>query len=310
MLEAHAECREETVRYAPLTFEKGAVVVSREAFTVLMLIAKAKYSAPVFEKLVVGLKVDRAARFVIREDHWIRPTEIENRLSGYAVSVRSADRDYIPEIIALKRHTGRGRVHVEEAKLRKRKLRHVAPLFRSLLLRHYTHVGVVIVLKRVIRNSVKGQRIRASESCGNVAHRRANFRRRVYLIAEVPVDRCVVEVAIGFASSSIKTRELGIVIESMKHPSQRDILAKRAKIAAVNGVVHFWNLGGAAGGSHIDHAGQRIAAIEHAICAAQNFQIGNPCVRLLSKIERSTNIIYRNSIYQNLVKVRGPSANK
>src|SRR6202050_3107983 len=99
------------MRYAPLTFEKGAVVVSREAFAVLMLIAKAKYSGPVFKKLVVGLKVDRAARFVIREDHWIRPAEIENRLSGYAVSVRSTDRDYIPQIIALKRNTGGGRVH-------------------------------------------------------------------------------------------------------------------------------------------------------------------------------------------------------
>ena len=101
-------------RDASVPLQEGAVVVPRNAIAVFMLIAKSKDPGPVFEELVVGLRVDGTASFVVGKLLGIgrRRSEIENRLTRDAEAIRPLDSDILSQIVwskakRIKRLTGR-----------------------------------------------------------------------------------------------------------------------------------------------------------------------------------------------------------
>ena len=65
-----------------------------------------------------------------------------------------------------------------------------------------------------------------------------------------------------------------------------------------------------AGGSDVDDAAQRVAAIEHAVCAAQHFDIADTVVGELREIESTADGVYGYAVDQDFVEVRFSAANE
>src|ERR1700678_1587218 len=152
-----------------VAFEECTVIISREAFTVFVLVTESGDRRPIAPNAVVGLRVQRATGFVIRIDHRISSAKIENCLSGHAETVSAFDCDGIAQEIdadkrsAIKRLARGRRIIEERAELRKCKLNRVMPPVGCLLLQGGADVKILIALCGIVRNSVERDRVGRSQ---------------------------------------------------------------------------------------------------------------------------------------------------
>ena len=128
MLQANAECCKEFVRDAAVPLQERTVIVAGKATAVLVLVAKSENSGPVFEELIIGLRIDGAACLVVGKFLRIgwRRSEIENRLTGNSVAVCPSDRDGVSQIIYSESRiewlTGRRGILIEGVELGERRI--------------------------------------------------------------------------------------------------------------------------------------------------------------------------------------------
>src|SRR5579859_8112543 len=108
--------------------------------------------------------------------------------------------------------------------------------------------------------------------------------------AKVSGIRAVVEVRIAGSIAAIVTSKLRKVIELAKNAAQGCVIVKAVEVPRVERVAELWSESCAAQGSQIYNASQRVGAVKHAIGAAKDFNLVNPCGKDSTKINGAVNL--------------------
>src|SRR5579859_893811 len=128
--------------------------------------------------------------------------------------------------------------------------------------------------------------------------------------AKVSGIRAVVEVRVAGSIAAIVTSELRKVIELAKNAAQGCVIVKAIEVSCVECIAELWSESCAARGSQVHHASQRVGAVKHAIGAAKDFNLVNPCGKDSTKINCAANLIERNAIEKDFVELALASADK
>src|SRR5579883_206613 len=127
-----------------------------------MLVAKSQSGGPVTIELVIGLAVERTARFVVGENLRVNSRVIEDSLAGNLISVRALDGDVLAEEISETEGVGpaaRARVFVSGVGLRESETQQIVPARCGLILHGRAEIGVLIFLRRIVGDSVEIDRV-------------------------------------------------------------------------------------------------------------------------------------------------------
>ncbi len=177
------------------------------------------------------------------------------------------------------------------------------PLFCGLVLKSCTPEGVAIVLKGIVGDAEEIKRVRCAQSSSGVANGETHVRGRGRSPAETAGVGGIVKRAVGKAVLRVEARELGEVIELVECAGDGDVVAKGAKVSAIDGVVEFRLDGRAVRRGDVYDAGDGVGTVKNAIWPTQNFNLVDAGASEVGEIEGAADVIGGDAVDENFVEI-------